>query len=65
MKVKTSFTIGNSVAAVSVIALSYCKCFWNKKSCVCKHTRQITMPVSDAHIKLQPILNPMPERTKT
>ena len=57
-------TIGTSVTAISVIALSiglYCKCFQNKKSCECKHTRPTNIPVNDAHIELQPILNLMPD----
>ena len=64
MKVKTFSTVVTPVAAVSIIALSiglYCKCFWNKKSCVHKHTWLTTLPVNDTHIEFQPIMNPMPD----
>ena len=64
MKVKTFSTIGASVAAISLIALSiglYCKYFQNRKSCVCKHTRLTTLLVNDTHIELQPISNSMPD----
>ena len=57
-------TIGTPVAAVSIIVLSidlYCKCSQNRKSCVCKHTGPITLPVNDTHIELQPILNLLPD----
>ena len=64
--VKMLSSIGTSASAIDVIAPAiglYCKCFWNKKSCVCKHTRPTTMPTNDIHIELKPISNSMPDNS--
>ena len=58
------FVIGIPIVAISIIALSiglYCKCFWNRKSCVCRYTRPTSLPVNDTYIDLQPISNPLPD----
>ena len=64
MKVKTFSTIGTPILAISIIALStglYCKCFRYAKSCICKHARLTFLPVNEAHIELQQILDPLPD----
>ena len=56
--------MGNIVSALGIIALAIglcCKCFWNKMSCVHKHSRPGTLPNNDTCIELQPITNPVPE----
>ena len=64
IKLKTFSTIGTSASVFGIIALAirlYCKCFWNKMGCVCKHTGLTALPTNDKHIELQPIMNLMPE----
>ena len=64
VKVKTFSIMGTLVSALGILALAidfYCKCFWNKMSCVHKHTRHSTLPNNDKHNELQPIINHMPE----
>ena len=56
--------MGTLVSALGILGLAiglYCKCFQNKMSCICIHTRPNTLPNNDTHIELQPITNPMPE----
>ena len=35
--------------------------FQNGKSCVCKYTRLVSLPVNNTHIELELISNPLPE----
>ena len=51
-----------SALGIIVLAIGlYCKCFQNKRSCVHKHTRLITLPTNDTHIEFQPIMSPLSE----
>ena len=64
LKVKAFSTIGSLTTALGIMALAislYCKCFWNKMGCACKHTRLTTLLYNDPHIELHPITNPTPE----
>ena len=38
----------------------YRKCFQNGKSCVCEHTRPVSLPVDNTHIELDPISHLLP-----
>ena len=63
MKVKIFLITGTPKVVISIIALSislYCKCFQNRKSCVCKHTRVTSLLVNDPYTELQQILDPLP-----
>ena len=46
---------------IALIIGLYCKCFQNRMSCVCKHTRPNTPPTNNTHIELQPIVDPIPD----
>ena len=64
IKVKMFLTIGTPTAVIIILFLSialYCKCFWNGKSCVHKHTRPVSLPVYNTHIELEPISKLLPD----
>ena len=61
MKVKTFSIIGTPIAAVSIIAQLVCTAsVFEIESCVHEHIRPTSLPVNDTYIKLQSILNPLP-----
>ena len=63
-KVKAFSTMGTLGSSLGILALAiglYCKYFWNKMSCVYKHTRPNTLSNNDKCIEFQHIRNPMPE----
>ena len=47
------------IILLSLISL-YCKCFQNKKGCVCKYTGPHSPPPNSTHINLETILPPLP-----
>ena len=60
MKIKIFFTIGTPTAVIIILFIPiafYCKCFQNGKSCVCKHTRPVSLPANNTHIELESISN--------
>ena len=37
------------------------KCFQNGNSCVCEHTRPVSLPINNTNIELDPISNLLPD----
>ena len=64
MRVKLFLTIDIPVTVIITFFISimlYCKCFQNIKSCVCKHTTPVYLPVNKTHIELDQISNLLPD----
>ena len=64
MRVKLFSTIGTPTTVIIILFQSialYCKCFQNGKSCVCKHTRPVSLPINNTHIEFEPISNLLPD----
>ena len=62
-KVKLSSTIGTPIMVIITLLLLislYCKCFQNKKGCVCKYTGLHSPPPYSTHLNLETILPPLP-----
>ena len=64
MKVQLFSAIGTPATIVIILFIAimlYYKCFQNGNSCVCVHTRPVSLPVCNAHIESDPISNLLPE----